>query len=108
MPRGEEETARGFFGNVLDMTEIDKPPGLLARGGAWFRAGDVELHIGVDDDFRPARKAHPGIVVTDLDDLVQRLCHAGQDVLWDANFPGFRRVYAHDPFGNRLEFLQPA
>ena len=108
MPRGEEETARGFFGNVLGMTEIDKPPGLLARGGAWFRAGDVELHIGVEDDFRPARKAHPVIVVTDLDDLVQRLGHAGQDIQWDANFPGFRRVYAHDPFGNRLEFLQPA
>lgn len=108
MPRAEERAARDFFVGVLGMTEVDKPPVLAARGGAWFRAGDVELHLGVEDNFRPARKGHPGIVVTDLDDVVHRLIEAGQDVSWDADFPGFRRVYAHDPFGNRLEFLQPA
>jgi len=108
MPRAEEQAARDFFVGVLGMTEVDKPPILAARGGAWFRAGDVELHLGVEDNFRPARKGHPGIVVTDLDDVVHRLIDAGQDVSWDADFPGFRRVYAHDPFGNRLEFLQPA
>jgi len=108
MPRAEERAARDFFVGVLGMTEVDKPPVLAARGGAWFRAGDVELHLGVEDDFRPARKGHPGIVVTDLDDVVQRLSESGQDVSWDADFSGFRRVYAHDPFGNRLEFLQPA
>jgi len=108
MPRAEERAARDFFVGVLGMTEVDKPPALAARGGAWFRAGDVELHLGVEDNFRPARKGHPGIVVTDLDDVVHRLSEAGQDVNWDADFPGFRRVYAHDPFGNRLEFLQPA
>jgi len=108
MPRAEERAARDFFVGVLGMTEVDKPPALAARGGAWFRAGDVELHLGVEDNFRPARKGHPGIVVTDLDDVVHRLIEAGQDVSWDADFPGFRRVYAHDPFGNRLEFLQPA
>lgn len=108
MPRAEERAARDFFVGVLGMTELDKPPVLAARGGAWFRAGDVELHLGVEDNFRPARKGHPGIVVTDLDDVVHRLIEAGQDVSWDADFPGFRRVYAHDPFGNRLEFLQPA
>ena len=108
MPRAEERAARDFFVGVLGMTEVDKPPVLAARGGAWFRAGNVELHLGVEDNFRPARKGHPGIVVTDLDDVVHRLIEAGQDVSWDADFPGFRRVYAHDPFGNRLEFLQPA
>jgi len=108
MPRAEERAARDFFVGVLGMTEVDKPPALAARGGAWFRAGDVELHLGVEDNFRPARKGHPGIVVTDLDDVVHRLTESGQDVNWDADFPGFRRVYAHDPFGNRLEFLQPA
>jgi len=108
MPRAEEQAARDFFVGVLGMIEVDKPPILAARGGAWFRAGDVELHLGVADSFRPARKGHPGIVVTDLDDVVRRLVDAGQDVRWDADFPGFRRVYAHDPFGNRLEFLQPA
>ncbi|MDQ1661478.1 MAG: hypothetical protein QOJ68_1458 [Blastococcus sp.] len=61
----------------------------------------------MEDDFQPARKAHPGILVTDLDELAQRLRDAGQDVTWDADFPGFRRIYAHDPFGNRLEFLEP-
>jgi catechol 2,3-dioxygenase-like lactoylglutathione lyase family enzyme len=107
MPRGEEEAARTFFAGVLGMAEIDKPPVLAARGGAWFRAGGLELHLGVEDDFQPARKAHPGILVSDLDEVVRRLRDADQDVTWDADFPGFRRVYAHDPFGNRLEFLQP-
>jgi catechol 2,3-dioxygenase-like lactoylglutathione lyase family enzyme len=107
MPSGEEGTARAFFVDVLGMTEIGKPPVLAARGGAWFRAGGVELHLGVEEAFQPARKAHPGIVVTDLDGLVERLGHAGQPVQWDADFPGFRRIYAFDPSGNRLEFLQP-
>lgn len=108
MPRGEEAAAREFYAGVLGMAEVDKPPALAARGGAWFRAGGVELHLGVEEGFRPARKAHPGIVVTNLDGLADRLAVAGQPVRWDADFPGFRRVYAHDPFGNRLEFLQPA
>jgi catechol 2,3-dioxygenase-like lactoylglutathione lyase family enzyme len=108
MPRHREDEARAFFVGVLGMSEIDKPPVLAARGGAWFRCGDLELHLGVEDDFVPARKAHPGIVVADLDDVVARLAAAGQEARWDADFPGFRRVYADDPFGNRLEFLQPA
>jgi catechol 2,3-dioxygenase-like lactoylglutathione lyase family enzyme len=107
MPRGEEEAARAFYAGVLGMTEVDKPPVLAGRGGAWFRAGGLELHLGVEDDFGPARKAHPGILVADLDEVVRRLGSTGQDVAWDADFPGFRRVYAHDPFGDRLEFLQP-
>jgi catechol 2,3-dioxygenase-like lactoylglutathione lyase family enzyme len=107
MPRGQEEQARQFFVGVLGMTEIEKPPVLAARGGAWFRAGGVELHLGVEDEFRPARKGHPGILVDDLDGLVERLTAAGQAATWDGEFPGHRRIYAHDPFGNRLEFLQP-
>ena len=108
MPRGEESAARAFFVDVLGMVEVEKPPVLRTRGGAWFRAGDVELHLGIEDDFRPTRKRYPGIIVTDLDQVVLRLNQAGQDVRWDGDFPGDRRVYAHDPFGNRLEFLQPA
>jgi catechol 2,3-dioxygenase-like lactoylglutathione lyase family enzyme len=108
MPRGQEQAARTFYADVLGMVEIDKPPALAARGGAWFRSGGVELHLGVEDDFRPSRKGHPGILVTDLDEVVRRLQSTGQDVSWDAEFPGFRRVYASDPFGNRMEFLESA
>lgn len=88
------------------MSEIAEPPVLAARGGVWFRAGGVELHLGVEIDFRPARKAHPGILVTDLDGLAARLAAAGVQPDWDGEFPGHRRCYAADPFGNRLEFLQ--
>ncbi len=108
MPRGEEAVARAFYVGVLGMAEVEKPPVLAARGGVWFRAGGLELHLGVEEPSSPARRAHPGVLVSDLDEVVRRLGGAGQDVTWDADFPGVRRVYAHDPFGNRLEFLQPA
>ncbi|MCD2187247.1 VOC family protein [Actinomycetospora soli] len=104
MPAGREDEARAFFVGALGMTEIEKPPVLAARGGAWFRGGGVELHLGVEEPFAPARKAHPGLVVDDIAEVARRV---GQDVTWDDDFPGFRRFYAHDPFGNRLEFLQP-
>jgi catechol 2,3-dioxygenase-like lactoylglutathione lyase family enzyme len=107
MPAGAESVAVTFYAGVLGMTEIEKPPALAARGGAWFRAGGVELHLGVEDGFRPAQKAHPGILVTDLDELAARLAAAGVAPEWDGEFPGHRRCYARDPFGNRLEFLQP-
>ena len=108
MPLGRRQPARAFYAGVLGLAEVDKPPALAARGGAWFRAGGVELHLGVEEDFRPTRKGHPGILVGDLDELVRRLAASGQAVTWDEDFPGFSRVYAHDPFGNRLEFLRPA
>jgi catechol 2,3-dioxygenase-like lactoylglutathione lyase family enzyme len=101
MPPGAEERARAFYGGALGMREVAKPAALAARGGAWFRAGELELHLGVERDFRPARQAHPGIVVDDLDGLAARLRAAGADL------PGHRRFYVDDCFGNRLEFLQP-
>ena len=75
------------------------------RGGLWVRADRLEIHLGVEPDFRPARKAHPGILVGDLDALAERLCAHGVEVTWDDNFPGYRRFYAFDNAGNRLEFL---
>lgn len=106
MPRGAEAQARAYYGELLGLTEIDKPPVLAARGGAWFRAGGLELHLGVEDPFAPARKAHPGILVDDLESLVECLRAAGETVQPDTDFPGMRRFYTADPFGNRLEFLQ--
>lgn len=89
------------------MTELAKPPVLARRGGCWFRGGGLEVHLGVEASFTPARKAHPGTLVRDLPRLAQRLAAAGVEVTWDDDFPGHDRCYAHDPFGNRLEFLEP-
>lgn len=108
MPAGNEEQARDFFVGVLGMREVPKPPTLAARGGAWFVAGGVEIHLGVDADFRPARKAHPAIEVTDLTVLAERFGDAGVEVTPDDEFPGYRRFYVDDPFGNRMEFLEQA
>jgi catechol 2,3-dioxygenase-like lactoylglutathione lyase family enzyme len=103
---GTEPVVREFYGGVLGMTELEKPPVLAARGGCWFRSGGLEIHLGVEPDFRPARKAHPGVLVGDLDALAERLVQHGVPVEWDGNFPGYRRFYAADPLGNRLEFLE--
>ena len=107
IPPGGEEDCRGFWGGVLGMEELEKPAVLAARGGCWFRGGGVEVHLGVEQDFTPARKAHPGILVTDLNRLAETLSAAGVEVTWDGEFPGHARFYAADPFGNRLEFLEP-
>jgi catechol 2,3-dioxygenase-like lactoylglutathione lyase family enzyme len=96
-PPGCEEAARRFFGDLIGMREVEKPRSLAARGGVWFE----QLHVGVEQDFRPARKAHPAFVVADLDALAERL----GDVSWDDGLPGVRRFYVSDPWGNRLEFL---
>ena len=106
MPPGEETAARAFYTGPLGMTELQKPPVLAARGGCWFRRGGLELHLGVEDPFVPARKAHPGLLVDGLDGLAAALEGAGHAVTWDDDFPGYRRFYAADPFGNRLEFLE--
>lgn len=106
-PAGSEERSRWFYGAVLGLAEVPKPPSLAARGGAWFRGPGVELHLGVEDGFRPARKAHPGLLVSDLSGLATRLESYGCEVRWDADFPGYRRCYVDDPHGNRLELLEP-
>ncbi len=89
------------------MVELVKPPVLAARGGCWFRGGGLEVHLGVEADFVAAKRAHPGILVEELTGLAARLDAAGVSVSWDDGFPGFSRFYADDPFGNRLEFLEP-
>ncbi|MYR63626.1 glyoxalase [Streptomyces sp. SID625] len=106
-PPGSEPALRAYYAGVLGMTEIPKPPVLAARGGCWFGAGAVLLHLGVEADFRPARKAHPGLRVTDLDACAARLIAHGAPVTWDDTLPGHRRFYSEDPVGNRLEFLEP-
>jgi catechol 2,3-dioxygenase-like lactoylglutathione lyase family enzyme len=108
IPAGGEDACRGFWGAVLGLTELEKPPVLAARGGCWFAGGGLEVHLGVEADFAPARKAHPGILVTDLRALATRLEQAGAPVTWDPEFPGHDRFYSADPFGNRLEFLEPS
>jgi catechol 2,3-dioxygenase-like lactoylglutathione lyase family enzyme len=106
-PRGCEAQARWFFGGLLGLPEVPKPPALVARGGVWFEAGGQQLHVGVAEDFAPARKAHPALRVHpgSLDALATRLQAAGIDVRWDDELPGVRRFYVADPWGNRIELL---
>ncbi|MER5417326.1 VOC family protein [Streptomyces virginiae] len=105
-PPDSEDRLRAYYTDVLGMTEIPKPPVLAARGGCWFAAGPVQLHLGVEEDFRPARKAHPGLRVTDIEAYASRLSERGAKVVWDDDLPGHRRFYSEDPVGNRLEFLE--
>lgn len=107
IPPGAEDDCRKFWGEILGMNELEKPPVLAARGGCWFRGGGLEVHLGVEKDFSPARKAHPGILVEDLDSLAARLEEAGMEVIWDGEFPGHERFYSYDLLGNRLEFMEP-
>jgi catechol 2,3-dioxygenase-like lactoylglutathione lyase family enzyme len=107
IPPGSEDACRAFYIGILGMTEIAKPSELAKRGGLWLRADALEIHLGVEEDFRPARKAHPGIMTSDIDDLSRHLESSGVDISWDSGFPGFRRFYALDNNGNRLEFLAP-
>ena len=107
IPRGGEDRCRAFWGDVLGFTELQKPPVLAARGGCWFRGGGLEVHLGVEEEFRPAAKAHPGILVRDIDAVAARLTESRVTVTWDDDFPGMRRFYTADPFGNRLEILEP-
>lgn len=106
MPPGEEAAARAFYTGILGLEEIPKPDSLAARGGAWFRGGSMELHLGVEQDFRPARKAHPAFRVKNLPALEQHVIAAGLSPVPDAPIGGRSRFFLHDPFGNRLEFLE--
>jgi catechol 2,3-dioxygenase-like lactoylglutathione lyase family enzyme len=104
IPPDGAAAARTFYGDLLGLEELPKPEPLAARGGCWFRAGAQELHVGVESPFAPARKAHPGLVVADLDALAARLRAAGIDVVYDETLPTTKRFHTADPFGNRLEF----
>jgi catechol 2,3-dioxygenase-like lactoylglutathione lyase family enzyme len=106
MPAGAEEQARAFFGGILGMEEELKPEPLRSRGGCWFRSGSCVVHVGVEGDFRPQRKAHPAFLVEDIEDLAARFAAAGIAITRDDALPDLNRFYAADPFGNRLEFLQ--
>jgi catechol 2,3-dioxygenase-like lactoylglutathione lyase family enzyme len=106
MPAGAETAARAFYQDLLGLPEAAKPASLAKRGGAWFQGDGFQVHLGVEADFHPARKAHPCFQVTDLDGLQQALETAGVPVTPDSEIPGVRRFYAADPFGNRLEFME--
>ncbi|MGO1166229.1 MAG: glyoxalase [Janibacter sp.] len=105
-PAGSEDLLRGFYGEVLGMPEIPKPPVLAARGGVWFEAGDRQLHCGVESDFRPALKAHPCFLVDDLAAVAGAVEVAGGEVRWDESIPDVRRFHTDDPVGNRVELQQ--
>lgn len=107
MPAGKEDKARTFYVEQLGFTEIPKPPDLAKRGGAWFQAGNVQIHLGVEAEFRPARKAHPAFIVDDLDLLITRIQRAGFET--DTSQPpldGYKRAHIFDPFGNRIELME--
>ena len=107
-PRGGEDVARRFYAAALGMTEVAKPPDLASRGGVWFRDGSCEIHVGVEDDFTPARKAHPALLVDDVDAVAARVAAGGFAVHWDDAFPGYQRFYSADGHGNRIEILSAA
>jgi catechol 2,3-dioxygenase-like lactoylglutathione lyase family enzyme len=106
-PPGSEDDARRFYGGLLGMAELPKPPALRGRGGVWFACGAHQLHVGIAEPFAPAAKAHPAFAVraVDLDRLAERLAEAGCTVQWDAAIPGTRRFYTADPWGNRIELV---
>ena len=107
MPPGEEQKARAFYVNVLEFVEIPKPADLAKRGGAWFQSQNVQLHLGVEADFKPARKAHPAFIVSDVEALIRKVQEAGYET--DTSQPpldGYKRAHVFDPFGNRIELME--
>jgi catechol 2,3-dioxygenase-like lactoylglutathione lyase family enzyme len=106
MPKGRESEAIEFYEGVLGLTNVPKPDHLAIRGGCWFESGSVKIHLGVSEAFVPATKAHPALLVHSLPDLVAHLAEHSIEVSVDQPLEGFDRCYAHDPFGNRIEFMQ--
>jgi catechol 2,3-dioxygenase-like lactoylglutathione lyase family enzyme len=106
IPRGAEDTARRFFGELLGWPEIDKPEPLRQRGGMWFRCGAHEIHIGLEEPHVPAKKAHPAVAIDDIDALQRHLEQRGVAVRPEATVLGMRRIAIDDPFGNKIEFIQ--
>ncbi|MCR8643100.1 glyoxalase [Paenibacillus sp. N1-5-1-14] len=105
-PAGCEEEARAFYGELIGLPELPKPLNLQKRGGVWFQCGKHEIHIGVEADFKPARKAHPGFEVNDLPALRAKFIEAGRSIVEDEQIEGRLRFHTEDPFGNRLEFIE--
>lgn len=109
MPERHEQTARNYYADVLGLRELQKPATLAGRGGAWFELPDGhQLHLGVEEPFRPNRKAHPAFVTGSLDGMAERLGEEGYPVRWDDELAPRRRFYSEDPFGNRIEFMEPS
>ena len=106
MPAGEEEKARAFYNKVLEIEEMPKPPHLAKRGGVWFEQGNLKIHLGVDKNFRSAKKAHPALLVEGLDELAEKCRNAGYEVIADEPLEDYKRVYVSDPFGNRIELME--
>lgn len=106
MPKGGEAAADAFYGGVLGLDRVAKPPALAGRGGAWFEAGELRVHLGVETPFRPARKAHPAFEVACLAAACAELQAAGHPLRRDADLPGLARVFTEDPFGNRIELVE--
>jgi len=106
MPSGGEARAEAFYAGLLGLPRVPKPEPLASRGGCWFAGSAAVLHLGVEADFRPARKAHPALRVRDLDALAAVLDDAGHPVRWDDELPDIRRCHVDDPFGNRIELIQ--
>ncbi len=106
MPPGLEAEAEAFYSTILGMSVVEKPPLLAVHGGRWFQNGGVQVHVGVEEGFRPAEKAHPALVVEGLDALVHALAGAGYPVKWDDDIPEVRRCFVADPFGNRIELIE--
>ncbi len=106
-PVGGEDAARLFYGELLGLSELEKPEALRDRGGVWFACGAHQLHVGITPDFSPATKAHPAlrVALSDLDQLAEKLSKAGVEVRWDEAIPNVRRFYAADPWGNRIELI---
>lgn len=105
-PAGCEEKAREFYGEIIGLQEIEKPAELKKRGGCWFKCGNQEIHIGVEEHFTPAKKAHPAFYVKHIEEFQQVLTKKGVSVLEDKARPGITRFYVFDPFGNRIEFME--
>jgi len=107
MPAGRENDARAFYQGMLGISEVAKPPQLAARGGCWFERGPLKVHLGVEANFTPARKAHPAFIVDDLRRLATNLELGGYHVVEDQPLDGYDRLYVDDPFGNRIELMEP-
>ncbi len=105
MPRGMEEAGRSFYGALLGLEELSKPASTAGRGGLWFRCGALQLHLGVEEPFAPAKKAHPAFRVRDYRALLESLATAGFTVTPDSVLEGVQRAFVHDPFGNRVELI---